>query len=786
MTLRKAISVIMVICLVFTILTYPLSVYGKAGDDNHSTHLDGQNSNSGKQGNDDLGVGKHGKGAESGQHSDSPENEEGEEEWDDSHATHPDSEHSDGGKQGKGGSGAGKRGNGDRSEEHSDLPEREEDEEEGSGNNDEHKGGASQGGKGNGAKSSGSRKGSSKKDSAGGLITVNVTVTGLELGREVDVTLTREEDEATVKRTVNGEVTFISEPSGDCTIEGEEVPGYITPFMELSLTGDSKEVPVTLEYESGNFPVGGVSLNKEEMKLISGYTEQLIATIEPANANVQDIEWTSDDESVATVDQEGKVTGQSKGITTITATSVDGGFSASCEVNVVSITKLISLEAINALKKEVILLPKTVEAQLDDDSIVSLGVQWMDGEESLGYVFTVDKTPNSKYELSGVVVGTELTVTLIINVIPGEPAIPADGVRLNETESSLYVGTNLELIATVYSNQPNKEPTNKEVLWSSSNPAVASVVDGVVTAKSPGTSIITVETIDGGYKAYCIISVAPPPEISLIFATYENGKEVEEHFNSREEIFINVENLVDIKSITEETKYYVKVEQKGRDPLLGEGEISIGPNTKEFNLFEVTSFDITTNYSSMYFVYISADPNYPKNDESTPMANFNIGGATPTIPIENVVVSLEIVGGHREGNRENIIFLLCRELHEEDVILTTWDDYLNVSGDDKINYILNPYDYFKPLDKYFGLPLIDEVKMIGITDENGNVIWNEPKETLKLGGYYLLEVTPNGYTDNLNEYDPDSEDGALYKEVHLMRNGSVERRVINVYVGEDR
>ncbi|MGV7331555.1 hypothetical protein PJK51_29455, partial [Mycobacterium kansasii] len=59
----------------------------------------------------------------------------------------------------------------------------------------------------------------------------------------------------------------------------------------------------------------------------------------------------------------------------------------------------------------------------------------------------------------------------------------------------------------------------------------------------------------------------------------------------------------------------------------------------------------------------------------------------------------------------------------------------------------------------------DEVKMIGMTNEEGIVIWEEPRETLKLGGYVLLEVTPPGYVDNLNLINPESEDGSLMKEV---------------------
>ena len=47
--------------------------------------------------------------------------------------------------------------------------------------------------------------------------------------------------------------------------------------------------------------------------------------------------------------------------------------------------------------------------------------------------------------------------------------------------------------------------TNQTVNWSSSNTAVASVYNGTVTAKAPGTAIITVSC--GGFSASCTINV---------------------------------------------------------------------------------------------------------------------------------------------------------------------------------------------------------------------------------------------------------------------------------------
>ena len=91
-----------------------------------------------------------------------------------------------------------------------------------------------------------------------------------------------------------------------------------------TLTGD---VTGTVIYK-----VTSVSLNKDSLTLDVGGTATLTATITPSNATNQNVTWSSDNESVATVDTNGKVTATGTGTTTIKAT-VDGK-SAQCSVTV--------------------------------------------------------------------------------------------------------------------------------------------------------------------------------------------------------------------------------------------------------------------------------------------------------------------------------------------------------------------------------------------------------------------------------------------------------------------
>ena len=84
--------------------------------------------------------------------------------------------------------------------------------------------------------------------------------------------------------------------------------------------------------------VSGVSLNKSTTTITIPQTEQLTATVSPANATNKAVVWTTDDPAVATVSATGLVTPVAPGTANITATSVDDpGRMASCKVSVVEL-----------------------------------------------------------------------------------------------------------------------------------------------------------------------------------------------------------------------------------------------------------------------------------------------------------------------------------------------------------------------------------------------------------------------------------------------------------------
>jgi uncharacterized protein YjdB len=80
-------------------------------------------------------------------------------------------------------------------------------------------------------------------------------------------------------------------------------------------------------------PVTGVTLDKTELSLAAGASQTLTATVLPPSATVKTVVWKSSDETVAAVSN-GIVTATGAGVATITATTDDGGFMATCAVTV--------------------------------------------------------------------------------------------------------------------------------------------------------------------------------------------------------------------------------------------------------------------------------------------------------------------------------------------------------------------------------------------------------------------------------------------------------------------
>ena len=162
-------------------------------------------------------------------------------------------------------------------------------------------------------------------------VTLDQAELSLYTGESKTLIATVQPSDATIQNVTwessNTEVATV-DANGKVTAEGE---GEATITVTTAEGGKTATCAVTVT--AAPVPVSGVSLNKDSTSLTVGDTETLTATITPDNATNKNVTWSSDTPSVASVNN-GVVTAVAPGTATITATTVDGGFTAICTVTV--------------------------------------------------------------------------------------------------------------------------------------------------------------------------------------------------------------------------------------------------------------------------------------------------------------------------------------------------------------------------------------------------------------------------------------------------------------------
>ena len=166
-------------------------------------------------------------------------------------------------------------------------------------------------------------------------------------------------------------------------------------------------VEITASLKKKEVAPTGITLNKSELELVVDQPEALVAYVEPIDATDKSVTWTSDKPEVATVDEEGKVTGVAEGEANITAQI--GQFSATCKVTVAPAVNPNAYLAWNGKQKKLVTTDIPGGATKVQNS--SQNVTWAAGT----YVVEGTVTINGTIELSGAVEliikdGAKLTV----------------------------------------------------------------------------------------------------------------------------------------------------------------------------------------------------------------------------------------------------------------------------------------------------------------------------------------------------------------------------------------
>ena len=294
------------------------------------------------------------------------------------------------------------------------------------------------------------------------------------------------------------------------------------------------DVAVRFEKAAAVVPATGVTLDKTTLNLMTGETAVLTAAAQPENTT-DTLTWTTGNEAVATV-ADGVVTAVGAGSTVITAAC--GSVKAECAVTVTASPLTVSVGGkacaltrvggedgtkyraalpygsnvtIHVADASFLLVTDKKSNYLNDAGVNPFTLTAAELETTL--LTDKDEKPFTPAENSKVaylsimdaMAGTTYELYLELT----REVTPATGVTLDQTELTLTAGKTASLKATV---QP--ENTTDTIVWSSSKEEVATVENGIVTAKAAGETVITATC--GTVKAECAVTVTPPVMASAV------------------------------------------------------------------------------------------------------------------------------------------------------------------------------------------------------------------------------------------------------------------------------
>ena len=266
---------------------------------------------------------------------------------------------------------------------------------------------------------------------------------------------------------------------------------------------------VTVQVTMPVVPVTGVTIVPTTLSLVTGQTGVLTPTVAPANATNRAVTWASTNVQVATVNESGVVIAVAPGSTAITVRTSDGGRTATANVTVTAPIVLVTGVAVAPASLNLVVRGTgTLTATVAPANATNRAVTWSSADTRVA-------TVSAAGVVSAVAPGnTTITVrttdggrTATATVTVAAPTISVTGVTVAPTTLSLVVGGAGSLAATV----TPANATNRAVTWSSADTRVATVsATGVVTAVSPGLTVVSVTTADGGRTAAVAVTVAAP------------------------------------------------------------------------------------------------------------------------------------------------------------------------------------------------------------------------------------------------------------------------------------
>lgn len=340
----------------------------------------------------------------------------------------------------------------------------------------------------------------------------------IHIGETTRITATLTPEDATVQSVV-----FSSDKEAIATVDANGVVTGISrgtaKINVVSADGKAKtslNIKVVQKAES-------VTLSKEALSLIVGRSSQLRASVAPQSTANKKVTWSSSDESIATVNQNGNVTARGPGVATITATSNDDPtVSGSALVTCVRLAKSAAFEQKNysviigqTAPTSVIIGPedvssKAVTYKVGNSKIASIDengvVTGLKGGKTTIYVTTADGSRKQG------------KATLLVIVPVEGVTYKTPGLRVGSRSTGTFTATILP-----------KDATDTTMTWVISDESIATVSGKnnrfKVKGRQWGRCTVTGTTQDGGHQITLNVNVGSLRHaVTVRAASVRNGR----------------------------------------------------------------------------------------------------------------------------------------------------------------------------------------------------------------------------------------------------------------------
>ena len=332
-------------------------------------------------------------------------------------------------------------------------------------------------------------------------ISIDKTSIQLKVGETLTLSATVNPSNASDKT-----VTWYSSDASIATVEDGKI--IALKLGTATITAKAGDKTATCSITVVPTEVSSIILDKSSASLKVGETVTLIATVGPEDATDRTVIWASSDTTVIIVSN-GVVTAKNLGTATITAKA--GDKTATCSITVVP-TEVSSITLDKSTASLEVGETVTLTATVGPDDATDKTVTWTTSDATVVTVSNGVVTAKKIGTATITAKAGEKTASCTITVIP----TPVTSVTLSKTSASLKVGETVTLAATV---NPS-DATDKTVTWTTSDATVATVSNGVVTAKKMGTVTITAQA--GDKSANCTVKV-----LSDALEGWEEGEPIE-------------------------------------------------------------------------------------------------------------------------------------------------------------------------------------------------------------------------------------------------------------------